>query len=143
MAELDSIGFAASDAAGVELAPAFAQPGTAIEALTGELLEVWDRCRSNDPNERRVGSLGVTGGAYVQWIGYSDRVVVEVSSNAFLEGAARLDDEQELALVASGFAPPDEDEPNFWLHVTERGDAARAAFAIVAALTVAFGVYAA
>jgi hypothetical protein len=130
------------DLDGAIAAELFASPGSAIEAMTTELLCVWDRYRAADWAERRTGTLDLASGAYLQWIGYADRVVVECSSNTYLNGASRLSVEEELTLVSWGFAPPDDRAPNFYLEAESRAATRDAAFAVVAALTAVFGVYA-
>lgn len=56
----------------------FAEPGTAIDGLHRDLLQLWDHYRSDDWNSRRIGILHLANDAYVQWIGYSRWLVVEV-----------------------------------------------------------------
>lgn len=125
-----------------ELRSMFAEPGTAIDGLHRDLLQLWDHYRSDDWNSRRIGTLHMANDAYVQWIGYPRELVVEVSSNTYLPADVQLSTEQQRLLLTAGFAPPDEDEPNYWLVVQDRAEAGRAAFAIVAVLTSVFGVYA-
>lgn len=125
-----------------ELRRSFGQPQSAIDALTTDLQLLWDHHRTDDFSERRIGTLELTSGAYVQWIGYSDALAVECSSNAFLDGPSRLTPPQEASLLRAGFQGPDDEEPNFWLVVADRDACSAAAFTIVAALTTAFGVYA-
>ncbi len=120
----------------------FAEPGSAIDALTAEYLFLWDRHRTDDFALRVIGGLDLRSRAYFQWIGYSDAVAVECSSNTYLPAAARLTEAEEQRLVACGFTAPDEDDPNFWLAMTQRDEARAAAFSVVAALTSVFGVYA-
>lgn len=119
-----------------------ASPGLAIEALAQEFRFVWDRYRSGDPNERRGGTIALGSGAYFQWIGYANRIAVECSSNAFLEPAHLLSPAEEDRLVGWGFSRPTPELPNFWLDVIERSAAEDAAFAVVAAMTTVFGLYA-
>lgn len=125
-----------------DLASAFAQPASAIDALTADLLRLWVEHRSGEPNERAIGSLGLSSGVYLQWIGYSDRIVLEVSCNTYLDASARLSPDDEQALVRAGFSPPNKTETNFWWHLTERAALPGVAFSIVAVLTAVFGVYA-
>jgi hypothetical protein len=131
------------DLSASDLAEDFAQPGGAIDLIADDLKVLWDCHRSADPNERRIGTLELDDGAYIQWIGYSNRLVVEVSSNTYLPDTAKLRPGQEHLIRRAGFSPPNEDEPNFWMQVHDPADIARAAFAVVAVLTAAFGVYAA
>ena len=130
------------DLSSEEAARLFADPGPAIDALTADLLALWDYYRSGDVEARRVGVLELSSGAYLQWIGYSDRLVIEVSSNAYLADSARLSEAHQAALQDAGFRGPDEDEPNFWMTVHHRRDIGRTAFAMVVVLTAVFGVYA-
>jgi hypothetical protein len=125
-----------------DLSERLAQPGDAIELLADDLTELWDCFRSADLNKRRIGTLELDDGAYVQWIGYANRLVVEVSSNTYLPETAKLEPGQERLIRTAGFSPPNDAEPNFWLPVHDRADIGRAAFAVVAVLTAAFGVYA-
>lgn len=125
-----------------ELARAFAGPEGALAVLTADLHALWDHHRIDDVAQRRIGSLQLASGAYVQWIGYGRELAVECSSNAFLDDGARLSEAEQQTLQRAGFMPPDEDVPNFWLAVEERAACARAAFSIVAVLTAVFGVYA-
>lgn len=120
----------------------FAEPGSAIDALTAEYLLLWDRHRTDDFALRVIGGLDLSSRAYFQWIGYSDAVVVECSSNTYLPEAAQLTEAEERRLVSCGFTAPDDDDPNFWLAMTSREQAPAAAFSVVAALTSVFGVYA-
>jgi hypothetical protein len=133
---------ATGDLTSTQLRAAFSQPAGAIDALTADLRRLWDHHRTDDFNARRIGTLELASGAYLQWIGYSDRLIVECSSNAYLSGAPRLTPQDEATLVRAGFHEPDDDDPNFWLSVHERGVCAAAAFSVVAALTAVFGVYA-
>src|SRR4051794_17843956 len=126
----------------VDVSCLFESPAVAIETLTQELQFVWDRYRSADASERRGGVIELASGAYFQWIGYSDRIAVECSSNEFLEPAHQLSAEEEERLVHWGFSRPTDELPNFWMDVTRREDAAAAAFAIVAVMTTVFGMYA-
>jgi hypothetical protein len=130
------------DVAVPQLSNALSQPGTAITLLAEDLRQLWDNHRSDDCSERRIGTLELSTGAYVQWIGYADCLVVEVSSNTYLAGSARLSPAQEAAVLQQGFFAPDDDDPNFTWHVAERWAVEAAAAAVVAALTAAFGVYA-
>lgn len=127
---------------GPDLRALFAEPGSAIAALTAEYRFLWDFHRTDDFDLRVIGGLDLRGGGYFQWIGYSDAVVVECCSNTYLPASARLTSEEEQRLVACGFTAPDDHEPNFWLEVQQRGQAEPAALAVVAALTTVFGVYA-
>lgn len=120
----------------------FEEPGSAIDLLTADLVALWGVRRSGDPNERRIGTIDLDDGAYLQWIGYAERIVLECSSNAFLTEDNRLDEQQERTLLRAGFQPPDDREPNFWISVEERSQLGRAAFSLVAVLTAVFGVYA-
>jgi hypothetical protein len=130
------------DIDGAEAAPLFDSPGVAIEALAFELGVIWDGYRSGDPNERRIGNLHLGSGAYIQWIGYAERLAIECSSNTFLQPSHLLSAEEEERLVHWGFSRPTDRLPNFWLDVTERAGAEAAAFAIVAVMTTVFGIYA-
>jgi len=135
------LGLATVELSPAEAARAFTQPATAIATLTHDLTRLWDDYRSSDPNERRVGSLALSSGAYLQWIGFASGLAVEVSSNTYLTGSSQLTGEQEAALVRTGFRPPEADEPNFWLFVEHRDDVPSAAWSMVAAMTAAFAVY--
>ena len=121
---------------------AFSQPQSAIDALTNDLRMLWDQHRTDDFSERRIGTLTLSSGAYFQWIGYSDVLAVECSSNTFLQDGSRLSPQEEATLLRAGFGAPDDDEPNFWLVVENRDDCTAAALAVVVALTAVFGVYA-
>lgn len=125
-----------------QLRGAFSQPDSAIDTLSADLQQLWDHHRSDDFGERRTGTLALASGAYVQWIGYPDHLVVEISSNTYLPKQAKLTPAEEDMLVRAGFARPDDDEPNFWLVVPERSACSAAAYSVVAALTAVFGVYA-
>lgn len=116
--------------------------GLAIEALAQELRLVWDRYRAGDLNERRVGTIGLGSGAYLQWIGYANHIAIECSSNAYLGPAHLLSPAEEDRLVRWGFSRPTSELPNFWLGVIDRSAADEAAFAVVAAMTTVFGLYA-
>lgn len=118
----------------------FANPASAVAALTEEFRAVW-LARSHNWAERPIGSLGLDSGAYVQWIGYSDRVVVELSSNEYLDEPYRLDPLEELRITAYGFAAPDDDSPNFAISVDHPGEAERLASRVVAVLAAVFAVY--
>ncbi len=98
---------------GEQAAQLFAQPGTAIKTLSSELLHVWDHARTSDPSRRAVGSLDLRSGAYFQWIGYPDAVLVECSGNEYLKGAAQLSADEAVRLIACGFTAPDAQSPNF------------------------------
>jgi hypothetical protein len=130
------------DLSSSDLTAKFAQPGAAIQLIADDLKALWDSHRSADPNERRIGILELDDGAYIQWIGYSNRLVVEVSSNTYLPDTVKLRPGQERLIRTAGFSPSNGAEPNFWMQVHDPADIARAAFAVVAVLTAAFGVYA-
>lgn len=125
-----------------QLCASFAQPDSAIALLAQDLTLLWDRHRSDDFGERRIGTLQLASRAYVQWIGYEDALAVEVSSNTYLSGDSRLTPAEEATLLRAGFQAPDDGEPNFWLAVEDRSACPAAALAVVAALTAVFGVYA-
>lgn len=120
----------------------FREPAGAIGALTEDLVLLWQHHRTDDLGERRIGTLELASGGYLQWIGYADALAVECSSNTYLPRSARLSAQDEATLVRAGFSRPDDDDPNFWLRVRDEADCARAAFSVVAVLTAAFGVYA-
>jgi hypothetical protein len=127
---------------GEEAAEKFTSPGSAIVTLTHELERIWDAHRSADPNERRIGTLQLGSGAYLQWIGYSDRIAVECSSNDYLPAAHQLSVAEEERLVHWDFNRPTHDVPNFWMDVVRRDEVKDAAFAVVAVMTTVFGVFA-
>lgn len=125
-----------------ELEELFGEPGSAIAALTEDLEGLWDLYRSPDPDRRRIGSIHLLDGAYLQWIGYASRLVIEVSSNEYLREKHQLTQVQMRTLARAGFSPPSAEEPNHFLRVGSRQEIPRTAFAMVAALTAVFGVYA-
>ena len=120
----------------------FREPAGAIEALTQDLVLLWQHHRTDDLGERRIGTLELASSGFLQWTGYADALAVECSSNAYLPRSARLSAQDEATLVRAGLSRPDHDDPNFWLRVRDEADCARAAFSVVAVLTAAFGVYA-
>ena len=122
----------------------FREPAGAIGALTEDLVLLWRHHRTDDLGERRIGTLELASGGYLQWIGYSDALAVECSSNAYLSRSGRLSAQDEATLVRAGFSRPGDggDNPNFGLGVHDEADCARAAFSVVAVLTAVFGVYA-
>jgi hypothetical protein len=128
------------DLTGERAAELFASPDSAVAALTEEFRAVW-RARSGDWSERPIGCLGLGSGAYVQWIGYSDRVLVEVSSNAYLDLPYQLDPVEEQRLIAYGFAAPDDESPNLAASIDHPGEAERLALRVVGMLTAVFAVY--
>ena len=107
---------------------AFAQPGTAIDLLTADLQHAWDHHLSSEFADRRTGRLRLESRAYVQWVGMTPGILVEVSSKRFPQAGIPLTEGQEQMLLRAGFAPPGEESPNFWLRVEDRPDCEVAAF---------------
>jgi hypothetical protein len=114
-----------------------------LGALRYDLLGLIDRLVSSPGRWIFILDAGHPGGRYVQLLVYEDgSIVVEASSNNFLENSDRLSTEQEKALFTMGWNEPHRPgKPNWWsVQPTINPDTSKLARLILATLESVYGL---